>query len=344
MRPRLPVLHLTTGLPGTGKTTLARQIEHRDNAIRLTPDEWMQPLFGESDAGGRRDILEGRLVWVAYRAALSASDAILDFGCWSPDERYAVRAIAALAGGTFALHYLTLEERERRRRAEHRWRTVPHETFEMSEADHDRFLAAYQVPTEHEMSYAALPPPPAPFGSWTAWAADRWPTLPDLGEPAPTATGISRADLSDPALRTFLQAHLDELEPTAPPESRHALDVERLGGEGIRLFVCRVAGEIVATGALARLGAGHEEIKSMRVAPAARGRGHGRSMLAFLLADADNRGVERLSLETGSMDFFAPARRLYVAAGFTPTGPFASYVADPNSCFLTRLTARPARP
>lgn len=83
-RPRLPVLHLTTGLPGTGKTTLARQIEHRDNAIRLTPDEWMQPLFGESDAGGRRDILEGRLVWVAYRALRAGSDAILDFGCWSP--------------------------------------------------------------------------------------------------------------------------------------------------------------------------------------------------------------------------------------------------------------------
>ena len=166
MRPRLPVLHLTTGLPGTGKTTLARQIEHRDSAIRLTPDEWMQPLFGESDAGGRRDILEGRLVWVAYRAPLSASDAILDFGCWSPDERYAVRAIAALAGGTFALHYLTLEERERRRRAEHRWRTVPHETFEMSEADHDRFLAAYQVPTEHEMSYAALPPPALEWQNW----------------------------------------------------------------------------------------------------------------------------------------------------------------------------------
>lgn len=103
----------------------------------------------------------------------------------------------------------------------------------MSEADHDRFRAAYQAPTGHELSYAALPPPPAPFGSWTAWAADRWPTLPDLGEPAPTATGISRADLSDPALRTFLQAHLDELEPTAPPQSRHALDVESLGGEPV---------------------------------------------------------------------------------------------------------------
>ncbi|WP_462236286.1 P-loop nucleotide/nucleoside kinase family protein, partial [Nostocoides australiense] len=61
MLSRSPVLHLTTGLPGTGKTTLAREIEARDNALRLTPDEWMNPLFGHHDADGKRDVLEGRL-------------------------------------------------------------------------------------------------------------------------------------------------------------------------------------------------------------------------------------------------------------------------------------------
>jgi len=87
---------------------------------------------------------------------LSGGDVILDFGCWSPEERIALRAVR-------------------------RWETARHETFEMSEADHDRFLACYQPPTEAERG-VDLPDPPDPFATWTAWAADRWPSLPDLGE------------------------------------------------------------------------------------------------------------------------------------------------------------------
>jgi predicted kinase len=175
------VLHLTTGLPGVGKTTLARGLEREGNALRLTPDEWMQPLFGESDAGGKRDILEGRFIWVAYRALLAGADAVLDFGCWSPDERNALRAIAARADADFELHYLQMPEDERRARAAQRWQTAPGETFEMTTADHDRFLASYEPPTADELAGAADPDPPSPWSSWTAWAANRWPTLPDLG-------------------------------------------------------------------------------------------------------------------------------------------------------------------
>jgi predicted kinase len=177
-----PTLHLTVGLPGVGKTTLARELERAGGALRLTPDEWMVPLFGVDWVGfeGKRDVLEGRLIWVAHHVLEVGGSVILDFGCWSSDERYALRAVAELAGADFELHYVTLPERERRERATARWREAPEETFAMSVADHERFLASFTPPTPAELRGSSLPPPPAPFDSWPAWASDRWPTLPRL--------------------------------------------------------------------------------------------------------------------------------------------------------------------
>ena len=154
---------------------------------------------------------------------------------------------------------------------------------------------------------------------------------------------IARADFDDPALADFLQAHLDDMEPTAPPESRHALDLTALRGDGVRLWVGHAEGRIVGTAALAPLEAGHEELKSMRTDPALRGTGIARRMLAHVLDDARSRGVGRVSLETGSMDFFVPARRLYASAGFVPCEPFGSSVADPNSTFMTLSLSGSAR-
>ena len=146
---------------------------------------------------------------------------------------------------------------------------------------------------------------------------------------------IARADFSDPALATFLREHLADMEPTAPAESRHALDLSALQGPGVRLWVATDDDGIVGTAALARVEPGHEEVKSMRTAPRARGRGVASALLAHVVADAGSRGVDRLSLETGSMEFFAPARALYARAGFEPCEPFGTYVEDPNSVFMT---------
>jgi putative acetyltransferase len=147
---------------------------------------------------------------------------------------------------------------------------------------------------------------------------------------------IQRADFTDPCLAAFLQAHLDDLAPTAPAESRHALDLRGLQTPEVRLWVACIGEEIVGTGALAALERAHEELKSMRTDPRRRGQGIATQILEHLLRDAQNRNIHRISLETGSMAFFAPARGLYAKAGFIPCRPFGSYLEDPNSVFMTK--------
>lgn len=150
---------------------------------------------------------------------------------------------------------------------------------------------------------------------------------------------IVPADFTSPALRAFLQAHLDDMESTAPPESRHALDLTGLQKPGVRLWVALDGDAVIGTAALAPVEPGWEELKSMRTAPDRRGEGIAARMLEHVLADAAARGVGRISLETGSPEFFAPARRLYAKHGFAVCEPFGAYVLDPNSVYMTRELA-----
>jgi putative acetyltransferase len=147
---------------------------------------------------------------------------------------------------------------------------------------------------------------------------------------------MRRADFADPRFGAFLGAHLDETEPTAPAESRHALDLSALMATHIRVWVAYDGDDLVGTGALAALDPGHEEVKSMRTDPTRRGQG----VAAYVPgAPAGRRPRPRHRSGVagdGSMDFFVPARSLYARAGFVPCAPFGSYVADPHSVFMTR--------
>lgn len=133
----------------------------------------------------------------------------------------------------------------------------------------------------------------------------------------------------------LLDEHLADMYATSPAESVHALDPTALTGEGMSFWTLRSDGVLWGCGALKDLGGGHVEIKSMRTATAARRRGVAGRLLDHLLEEARSRGCVRVSLETGTEDYFAAARALYASRGFTECPPFGDYVLDPNSVFMT---------
>lgn len=143
-------------------------------------------------------------------------------------------------------------------------------------------------------------------------------------------------DLAGAEIRALLAEHLDSMHQLSPPESVHALDIAGLLKPDITFWTVWSNGDLLGCGALKELSPVHGEVKSMRTASAHRRRGVARAMLEHIIAEARRRSYARLSLETGSMPAFEPARRLYESFGFKYCGPFADYAEDPNSVFLTR--------
>jgi putative acetyltransferase len=149
------------------------------------------------------------------------------------------------------------------------------------------------------------------------------------------SVSIARADLDDPKVAALLDDHLAEMEPTAPPESRHALTIDQFRMPGVRLWVAQAADALVGSVALKELEPGHLELKTMRVTASARRTGLGRLLLDHALLQARRSGAGRVSLETGVAPAFDAARALYTAAGFTTCPPFGAYRPDRHSTFLT---------
>jgi len=146
---------------------------------------------------------------------------------------------------------------------------------------------------------------------------------------------IRSDDLSGLEIAELLSDHLREMHENSPPESVHALDLDALTRPEITFWSVRSGGTLVGCGALKELDRWHGEIKSMRTARPFRGKGVGKFVLRQFIGEARKRGLKRLSLETGSMAAFAPARRLYESHGFDYCEPFADYRSDPNSVFMT---------
>ena len=143
-------------------------------------------------------------------------------------------------------------------------------------------------------------------------------------------------DLSSPEIIRLLHEHLQSVALHSPPESVHALDLEALRNPDITFWSVWQDSELMGCGAIKELDARHGEIKSMRTVSLHLRKGVAARLMHHILEEAKRRSYERLSLETGSMDAFAPARSLYARFGFRPCGPFASYVEDPYSVFMTR--------
>jgi putative acetyltransferase len=146
---------------------------------------------------------------------------------------------------------------------------------------------------------------------------------------------IRAGDTYDPLVVGLLNYHYMTARAQTAPGSAHALDLAGLRTPDIAFWSGWDDKTLVAVGALKTISASHGEVKSMHTAKVARRRGFGSRMLEHIIAEARSRSMSRLSLETGSWDYFKPAQALYRAHGFEPCGPFEGYVDDPNSIFMT---------
>jgi putative acetyltransferase len=146
---------------------------------------------------------------------------------------------------------------------------------------------------------------------------------------------IVEGDLRDPRVVDLLRLHLISARAETAPGSAHALDLTGLQSPDISFWTIWDDETLVGVGALKRLSAKHGEVKSMHTAQSMRGKGAGRAMLRHIIATARARGMSRLSLETGSWEYFRPARAFYRSHGFVECPPFADYVLDPNSVFMS---------
>ena len=146
---------------------------------------------------------------------------------------------------------------------------------------------------------------------------------------------IIPSDFGDPRVAALLRVHVTQARAETAPGSAHALDLDGLRSPEISFWTMWEDETLLGCGALKRLSADHGEVKSMHTAQAMRRRGAGSAMLRHLIAAARADGMSRLSLETGSWDYFRPAQALYRCHGFVECPPFADYVLDPNSVFMT---------
>ncbi len=172
----VPRLIVMVGLPAVGKTTRARELAAAWSALRLTPDEWMIPLYGYEQPEGKRNVVEGRLLWLALSALRVGVNVVLDFGVWAKDERSALRALAASVGATSELVYVDVDAEEQWRRVQARLLTAAATTFEMTREDLEQWRRSFQPPDASELASAEIDPPPAGVDSWEAWATQWWPT------------------------------------------------------------------------------------------------------------------------------------------------------------------------
>ena len=145
-----PTLHLTCGLPGSGKTTLARRLAEERDAFRFTKDELVLALGGDLYDDELRDRVEAALIELAFELLAAGRSCILDFGLWSREERDALRLRARAQGARVELHVLDVEPDELLRRTAERYEEAPHTTAEISTEQLAEWAASFERPDEAE--------------------------------------------------------------------------------------------------------------------------------------------------------------------------------------------------
>jgi predicted kinase len=174
---RRPIMFLTVGLPGTGKTTAARRIEAEQDALRLTKDEWMKALYGPDNPPPAQAVIEGRLIQIGLRALELGINVVIDFGLWGRDERTALRQAAADRGVMVEMHYVELTAAEQRRRLAQREVEAPNTSWSMSDEELMEWAASIDIPTSGELDGSEpLDDPADGFATWDEWRAVRWPS------------------------------------------------------------------------------------------------------------------------------------------------------------------------
>ncbi|WP_018932887.1 GNAT family N-acetyltransferase [Gracilibacillus lacisalsi] len=143
-------------------------------------------------------------------------------------------------------------------------------------------------------------------------------------------------DLSDSKVRGLITEHLEQMSKISPPESVHAFNLDGLKQPDVTFWSAWENDTLLGCGALKELDDQHGEIKSMRTATSHLRKGVAKRILQHIMEEAKRRGYQRLSLETGSMKAFEPAKRLYASFGFQYCKPFSDYIEDPNSVFMTK--------
>ncbi len=161
----MPTLYLTCGLPGSGKTSIARIIEREAPALRLTGDDWMLRLYPgistpEAETGPCRGRVESLQWQVALRAIELRCNVVVDWGVWSRAERDACREAARAAGARVVLCFRDVPLEELWDRLSRRNADLPPGTFPIAQTDLVRWSRLFEPPTAEEL--ALYDPPDHP--------------------------------------------------------------------------------------------------------------------------------------------------------------------------------------
>jgi len=147
---------------------------------------------------------------------------------------------------------------------------------------------------------------------------------------------IQLDDLSSQESQSIVREHMAGMLANTPIKSVHALPLEKLRQPNMTFWTAWKGSDLCGCGALQTLDAQHGEVKTMRTRTKFLRQGIGQAVLNHIINHATQKGLNRLSLETGSSDAFSAARTMYLRNGFEICEPFGDYKLDPLSVFMTK--------